>query len=488
MESLSRPPVWARWLSCLFAHPSLLALATATVEFVAVATAQLVAFIFCKKFIEVGGGIDDYIPLWVIYNILLILFISIEGGYRKIKDRRSEEELRLVTINNIIAIAMLITINFILTKYKGANSRYIIITAFLFSLIASLMVHFGFRSLLKLLRRYGLAKENILIVGDSLKDIRWFLGQLHIQRYKGFNILGYVAETSSASDANEFGYLGNFQELENIHAKKTIDKVLFAMKGYTNKRHQLLTERLELCGKLGIPALVLSHIFNNYNFELSLDGYSGIFCISTRDPAYTRALFWFTKRCIDIILSLLIIFACVPIWLLVIIRVKLLDLGPIFYRSRRIGKGGVQFDALKFRTMVVNADEILKSDRELFEKFKKNIKLDLDPRVTSIGRWMRKYSIDELPQIINVLKGEMSLVGPRPALPEEKDLIDEFINERNLIRPGLTGFWQVNGRSNTSYEERVRMDKFYMVKCNIWMDLVILIKTPLIVLKGHGAV
>jgi FlaA1/EpsC-like NDP-sugar epimerase len=291
MESLSRPPAWARWLSRLFAHPSRLALATATVEFIAVATAQLEAFIFCKKFIEVAGGIDDYIPLWVIYDILLISFISIEGGYRKIKDRRSEEELRLVTIGNILAIAMLITINFILNKDKGANSRYIIITAFLFSLIASLIIHFGFRSLLKLLRRYGLAKDNLLIVGDSLKDIHWFLDQLHIQQFKGFNVLGYVAETPSASDTKELVYLGSFQELEDIHAKKTIDKVLFAMKGYTNKRNQLLIERLELCAKLKIPALVLSHIFNEYNFELSLEGYSGIFSINSKNLAYNRPLF-----------------------------------------------------------------------------------------------------------------------------------------------------------------------------------------------------
>ena len=220
MESLSTSPAWARWLSCLFVWPLRLALAIAIMDFVAVAIAQLVAFIFCKKFIGVAGEIDDYIPLWVIYNILLILFISLQGGYGKIKDRRSEEELRLVTIGNILAIFILITINFILTKDHGANSRYIFITGFIFSLILSLVVHFGFRSLVKLLWRYGLAKENLLIVGDSLKDICWFLDRLHIQRYQGFNILGYVAETSSASDAHGLVYLGNFQELENIHTEE----------------------------------------------------------------------------------------------------------------------------------------------------------------------------------------------------------------------------------------------------------------------------
>ena len=143
MESLSIAPAWARWLSCLIAGPLRLAVAIAIMDFVVVAIAQAVAFIFCIKFIGVAGEIDDYLPLWVIYNILLILFISLQGGYGKIRDRRSEEELRLVTIGNILAIFILITINFILTKDKGANSRYIIITGFIFVLISSFLLPAG---------------------------------------------------------------------------------------------------------------------------------------------------------------------------------------------------------------------------------------------------------------------------------------------------------------------------------------------------------
>jgi exopolysaccharide biosynthesis polyprenyl glycosylphosphotransferase len=488
MESLSSAPAWARWLSRLFAYPLRLALYIATMDFVAAATAQVAAFIFCKKFIGVEGGIDDYIPLWLIYNILLLSFMIIEGGYGKIKDRRSEEELRLVTTGNILAIILLITINFILTKDKGGNFRYIFIAGFIFSLIFCLVVRFGFRSFVKLLWRYGFAKENLLIVGDSLKDIRWFLDQLHIQRYKGFNILGYVAETSSASDDNGLVYLGNFQEFENIHTKKTIDKVLFAMKGYTNKRHQLLTERLELCGNLGISALVLSHIFNDYNFELSLDGYSGIFSINSRSFSYNRPLFWFTKRCIDIVFSFFILLLTFPLWLVIAAFIKFQDGGSIFFKHLLIGKGGKKFELIKFRTMVLNSNEFFKNNSQLLEEFKKNYKLEDDPRVTRIGKWLRKSSLDELPQLINILKGNMSLVGPRPIREDELEKFGDFQNERLKIRPGLTGYWQVSGRSNTSYEERVQMDRFYMRKVTIWMDLVILMKTPLIILTGHGAV
>lgn len=481
------PPAWARCLAWLFEKPLRLALTIGCLDVVAASIAQLAAFIFCTKFLGVAGKIDDYVPLWVMYNILLVLFVYLEGGFGGIRDRRSEEELRLVTMGNILAIFLLIVINFIITKEEAA-SRYVLIIGFIFSLTLTMAVHFGLRGLLKKLWRYGFARENLLIVGDSLRKIRWFLDHLHIQRYQGLNILGYIAETPSENTIGGLAYLGKFQDLEKIHEKKSIDKLLFAMQGYSNNRHQLLTARLEECAKLRIPVLILSRILNDYDFDLSLDGYSGIFSIRRGDPAYARPLFWFTKRCIDIVFSLLIFLVTAPIWLIMISCIKLADRGPIFYRSRRVGKDGVQFDALKFRTMVLNADEILKTNPELLEEFRKNIKLDLDPRITSVGKWMRKYSLDELPQIINVLKGDMSLVGPRPALVDEMDLIGEFLNERNLIRPGVTGYWQVNGRNTTSYEERVLMDKFYMHKCNIWMDLVILLKTPMIVLKGHGAV
>jgi exopolysaccharide biosynthesis polyprenyl glycosylphosphotransferase len=488
MESSSNPPAWVRFLSRLFAYPSRLAVAIATMDFVAAAIAQLVAFIFCKKFIRVTGVIDDYIPLWVIYNILMISFLSLEGGYGKIKDRRPEEELRLVTIGNFFAIVMLITINFILTKDKGANSRYIFITGFIFSLILSLGVHFGLRLFVKLLWRHGLAKENLLIVGDSLKDIRWFLDKLHIQQYKGFNFLGYVAETSAKNDNTGLVYLGNFQEFENIHKQKTIEKALFAMKGYTNQRHQLLIERLELCANLKIPALIFSQIFNNYYFELSLDGYSGIYSISSKNLAYNRPFFLFTKRCIDIVLSLSILLFTLPLWIAIVLCIKFHDKGSIFFKHRLIGKDGKKFELIKFRTMMENSKEFFENNPQFLEEFQENYKLKDDPRVTRIGKWLRKSSLDELPQLINILKGDMSLVGPRPIREEELDKFGNFKNERLKIRPGLTGYWQVSGRSNTSYEERVQMDRFYMEEVTIWMDLVILINTPLAVLRGEGAV
>ncbi|MEW6658121.1 MAG: sugar transferase [Thermodesulfobacteriota bacterium] len=480
------PPSWARFLSWPFVQPLRLALTVGCLDIVAASTAQVAVFAFCKNLLGVAGEIVNYVPLWVMYNILLLLFIYQGGGYGGIRDRRSEEELRLVTMGNILAIVLLIVINFIVSKDEPA-SRYIYITGFIFSLTLTLSVHFGLRGLLKKMWRYGLARENLLIVGDSIRDIRWFLDHLHIQRYQGLKILGYVAEIPSENGIRGLAYLGKFQNLEEIHEKEHIDKVLFAMQGYSNNRHQLLTTRLEECAKLKIPALILSQILNDYHFDLSLDGYSGIFSINSRDPIYARPLFWFTKRCIDIIFSLLILVLTAPLWFVIGVCIKLHDGGPILFNHRLVGKDGKIFNLIKFRTMVTNSEEILQNDPELLNRFLINYKLKDDPRITRIGRLLRKSSIDELPQLINILKGEMSLVGPRPVKEGELPRFGDFQKERLKIRPGLTGYWQVNGRSTTSYEERVQMDKFYMQKCTIWMDLIILLKTPFVVLKGHGA-
>jgi lipopolysaccharide/colanic/teichoic acid biosynthesis glycosyltransferase len=137
--------------------------------------------------------------------------------------------------------------------------------------------------------------------------------------------------------------------------------------------------------------------------------------------------------------------------------------------------------------MVLNAQELLNADPQLLAAFRKNFKLNNDPRITRVGKWLRKTSLDELPQLINILKGDMSMIGPRPVKQEELERYGEFKYERIKIRPGLTGFWQVNGRCSTTYEERIQMDKFYMYNASIWLDLVILFQTPIKVLRGHGA-
>ena len=176
-----------------------------------------------------------------------------------------------------------------------------------------------------------------------------------------------------------------------------------------------------------------------------------------------------------------------PLLLVIAIAVKLDSPGPVFYRRRVLGVGGRQFDALKFRTMATNGDEVLSAHPELREEWARTQKVKADPRVTRLGRFLRRFSLDELPQLINVLKYDMSLVGPRMITPGELALYGEHGDMLLTVRPGLTGLWQVSGRADLPMAERVRLDMQYIREWTIWLDLRILLRTPQAVIGGRGA-
>lgn len=208
-----------------------------------------------------------------------------------------------------------------------------------------------------------------------------------------------------------------------------------------------------------------------------------------------KAIYIGIKRTIDVIGSLVGMVLLVPATIAIYIARKVLkeDDGPIFYTQLRIGKNGKQFKLYKFRSMCMNADEklaeYLEKNEEAANEFKKYKKLKHDPRITKLGNVLRKTSLDEMPQFINVLKGDMSLVGPRPYLCREKEEIPkEYYNEIIKVRPGITGYWQVNGRSDVYFEERNHMDTYYIEHRSCIMDLKIIIKTFLKVIKREGAI
>ena len=199
-----------------------------------------------------------------------------------------------------------------------------------------------------------------------------------------------------------------------------------------------------------------------------------------------RFLYKTSKRFFEIIFSFFIIIFSFPIFILFAFLIKLSSKGPIFYDQTRLGKNKKPFKCIKFRTMSEESDDILKNllmkDKELREEFEKTQKLKNDPRITPIGKFLRKTSLDELPQFLNVLKGEMSVVGPRPIIEEEKVRYGKNLNKVLSIKPGITGLWQVSGRNNLSYERRVFLDLIYVNDRNFYMDFNILIRTIGVVL------
>lgn len=204
------------------------------------------------------------------------------------------------------------------------------------------------------------------------------------------------------------------------------------------------------------------------------------------------------KQAIDVWASLLVLGLGLPIWLLIALAIKLTSAGPVFYRGTVVGKGGQPFRYYKFRTMVVGGDNT--AHKEWLEKFVKEdaafsqgeggqkvFKVVDDPRITPVGRWLRKLSLDEVPQMLNVLRGEMSLVGPRPPVPYEYEHYDDTAKQRLSVTPGITGLYQVTARSQVGFSEMLAIDLDYIRRRSIWLDLWIMLKTPWVMLTGKGA-
>ena len=206
----------------------------------------------------------------------------------------------------------------------------------------------------------------------------------------------------------------------------------------------------------------------------------------SKEPS-VACIYQITKRGLDIcgaVIGLVFMLMLLPIIALCILCE---DQGPIFYRHIRVGQYGKPFVTYKFRSMFINADDYLTQNPQLWEAWKKSGKLEDDPRITRIGRFLRHTSIDEMPQLLNVLRGEISLVGPRAIQMSEVERLGELVELRQSVKPGLTGLWQVSGRSMIDYEQRVMLDCIYVLEHSFWMDILILLKTIPAVIGGEGA-
>lgn len=200
-------------------------------------------------------------------------------------------------------------------------------------------------------------------------------------------------------------------------------------------------------------------------------------------------LYSVTKKSMDLILSFIGLILLIPVFLILAILVKLDSKGPVFYAHTRKGKNRSDIKIYKFRTMYSNSDEIFDSfSDEQKEEYYKNFKLDNDPRVTKVGDFLRRTSLDEIPQLINVLKGDLSLVGPRPIVEKEICKYGQYADKLFSVIPGITGYWQSHGRSDTSYDERIEMDMYYIDNRSILLDIKIMFKTVISVIKKEGAV
>lgn len=194
------------------------------------------------------------------------------------------------------------------------------------------------------------------------------------------------------------------------------------------------------------------------------------------------------KRVIDVILASVALILLSPLFAIIAIAIKIDSKGPVFFAHKRIGKNGKIIKLYKFRSMVINAEELIKSfTPEQMREYKENYKLTNDPRITKVGKFLRKTSLDELPQLINIINGDLSIIGPRPVVADELEKYGVNKDKYLSVTPGLTGYWAANGRSNTTYEQRMEMELYYIDNLSLKMDIKVFFKTILSVLKKEGA-
>jgi exopolysaccharide biosynthesis polyprenyl glycosylphosphotransferase len=378
----------------------------------------------------------------------------------------------------------IVAIAFILFQWQGLRSQLVI--ALPLGLLALIVARWRWRRWLVAQRRTGQYVSRALVIGRRA-DVEHVIGTLERDGQLGFHVVGTALDGDSAAElvvsARTYRTFGTPDTAAQVARELGADTIIVA----SHLENPDLIRRLGWQLEGTAADLVLSSQLTDVaGPRISLRQVVGLPLISVRIPSFDGARHAY-KRALDIIVAGLALIPIALVTPLVALLIKLDSPGGVFFHQRRVGQDGREFDILKFRTMRTTAEDelsVLAADSDgagpLF-------KLRKDPRVTRVGAVLRKYSLDELPQFFNVLRGDMSVVGPRPPLPSEVGAYDEPVFRRLYIKPGITGLWQVSGRSDLSWEESVRLDLHYVENWSVMTDLMIIVRTAKVMLRGTGA-
>ncbi|WP_224372766.1 exopolysaccharide biosynthesis polyisoprenyl-phosphate hexose-1-phosphate transferase EpsZ [Hyalangium versicolor] len=422
------------------------------------------------------GNLDLWLLLgvaglgWLLLGTALCLYDS------RFSDRAPLDELALVSINVVSVTGMLY-----LERLLIAGGMPVVALSF-FPLLLWLGV-VGLRQLV--FRRLAVREEPLdeaLILGVGAMGR--LTGEDLIARGRR-HVLGYLAfSNEQLLSAVPGPVLGKLDRLEEVLCQVPVDIVYIS--GNAQKHAQEMQAAIKLCERFGIPFALPAHPFR-MDRARAQDGHAvadGYLHFVTHAPRPHQMA---VKRLFDIIASAGALLVLSPLLLTVAFLIKLSSRGPVFFQQKRVGLHGKPFSMLKFRSMVVNAEELRTKLEAQNEQTGPVFKIKNDPRITGIGRFIRKYSIDELPQLLNVLRGEMSVVGPRPPLPKEVEKYAAWQRRRLSVRPGLTCIWQVSGRNQISFEEWMYLDMQYIDNWTLLTDLGLILKTVPVVITGSGA-
>ena len=356
-------------------------------------------------------------------------------------------------------------------------------TAFVLSAIVISLLRSSYEIVTADMWRVAGARRRAVLVGgaDRLVSLRRALGL--VRGGIDYEFLGVLSDDEGGDDETGLPVLGRLDDLPAVLEAEHPDELIVSA---ADLREEELLDLVEEAHASGVKVRVAPTTAELLTQRAEYVAGQGVPLFELRPPVFA-GIDWVVKRAFDLVVSAALVLIALPIWALIALAVKLDSPGPMFYRDRRVGLGEREFGMFKFRSMYTDAAERQAALEAANEASGPLFKIKDDPRVTRVGRFLRRYSIDELPQVLNVLRGEMSLVGPRPLPLRDYVQLDDWHRKRYLVLPGMTGLWQVSGRIDLSFDDLVRLDFYYLENWSIWLDISILAKTLPAVIARRGA-
>ena len=463
-----------------------LILSDAVMIFCALLLAREFRFGLFNRYFELNA-VDPFetYPL-LIYSIpvLWLVIFAVHGLYSKKNLLGGTREYAKVLRSSTEGFLLIVIAGFLEPALFIARGWWVMVwvVAFLFVATERLLL----RRVVYHLRKQGYFLTPAVIVGAN-QEGRWLAEQLLRWETSGLHLVGFVDKKTPRTVPlfHNLTCLGSVDNLGEIIERYNIGEIILASSAFSTRDYLLdIFRRYGVSDKVNIR--MSSGLYEILATGLTVNEFAYVPLVYVNKVRLT-GVDNLLKFVLDYVLAIASLVFLSPFLLLIALGVKMSSPGPVLHRRLVMGLNGKQFYALKFRTMVTNGDEILDQSPELKRELELNHKLRNDPRVTPIGAFLRKYSLDELPQLFNVLRRDMSLVGPRMIAEEEVSMYNQFAMNLLTVLPGITGLWQVSGRSDISYEERVRLDMYYVRNWSIWLDLQLLFQTIPAVLKARGA-
>jgi exopolysaccharide biosynthesis polyprenyl glycosylphosphotransferase len=424
----------------------------------------------------------DYTPFAISLVLLALLAFRFSGVYPYRAGRSPIEETYTIGAATTLGVVVLIAVS--LAFRQVLYSRLIFLYA---AILVTLLLGLS-RLVIALarghLRHYGIGVQRVLLVGAGEVG-RMIMRTVAARPDLGYQLVGFVDDhpAKGSTDIGPFKALGPVENLDQVVKAYHIDNVIICLPWQSNRMiHRLLRN----CEQCSVRAQVVPDFFQLTKEQFHVEILNGIPLLSMR-PISIRGWNLVIKRITDLILGGVLGVLALPLLGLIALAIRLDSSGPILYTQTRVGRNGKPFRCYKFRSMVEGADELRQTLAEQNDASGPLFKLRDDPRRTRVGRFLRRFSLDELPQLYNILRGEMSLIGPRPNLPVEVEQYQEWHKKRLSASPGMTGLWQVSGRSELTFDEMVLLDIYYIENWSLALDLSILLRSIPAVLWGRGA-